>query len=246
MKYDQDIEQLLPWYVKDLLSNEDKARVEGYLADHPQMRAQLLLIEEEEGAVQQVHDALGGPRPGGLDSLMARIDMEEAQKAPLKAEIGKAGAGLKGWFGAFLDGLSRPALQMAGVAAAVVVVAQAAIIGGLVYGERDGSSSGQQVVAVQQQAVKAPGSFKTASGKQSGSIQQDGSKFLIAFGKEAKISDVSKLLKSHGASILSGPKAGGMYEIFVAKSKLPEDGPKGLVKKLGQDKNLVRFVSIAK
>jgi hypothetical protein len=252
MKYDQDIEQLLPWYAKDLLSDEEKSQVDRYLADHPDMRAQLQLIEEENVASQQVHDALGGPRPGGLDRLMARIDVEDSAKDPV-GQISQAGNGLLAKIGGFFDGFSRPALQMAGMAAAVVIVAQALVIGGML--QQDGSmpAGANQVASAPEPMlepnVEANRSFKTASVKKSASMaasEQAGAKLLIAFNSDAKVSDINALLKSSSATIVAGPKAGGMYEIFVAEAKLPEGGAKMLSKDLTENKALVKFVSVTK
>ncbi|WP_141401206.1 hypothetical protein [Cohaesibacter gelatinilyticus] len=246
MKYDQDIEQMLPWYAKDLLSDEEKSQVDRYLDDYPDMRAQLQLIEEENIASQQVHDALGGPLPGGLDRLMARIDVEESAKDPV-GQISQAGNGLLAKVAGLFDGFSRPALQIAGMAAAVVIVVQALVIGGMLRQDTSGPVEGGQVASVP--TIEPSGAFKTASGKKNAMMAasaQVGAKLLIAFKSDAKVSDISALLKISSATIVAGPKAGGIYEIFVAEDKLPEGGAKMLSKDLAQQKTLVKFVSVTK
>ena len=40
----EEIEMLLPWYVTGRLDRADRARVEGYLARHPDVAAQLDLV----------------------------------------------------------------------------------------------------------------------------------------------------------------------------------------------------------
>ena len=43
----EEIEALLPWFVRGTLAAGDRARVDSYLARHPDMRLQLDLVREE-------------------------------------------------------------------------------------------------------------------------------------------------------------------------------------------------------
>ena len=50
---------LLPWYVTGRLDRADAARVESYLARHPQIAAQLDLIRAEREETVMANEALG-------------------------------------------------------------------------------------------------------------------------------------------------------------------------------------------
>lgn len=231
MKYDQEIEELLPWYAKDLLEPEQKARVDAYLADHPDMRIQLDLIAQEDEASQQIHASLGAPRPGGLDALMAKIDAEGAPATQAGAHSSKSSS-LWAYVQNFLRSFQTPGMQMAAMAAALVIVAQAVIIGGLV----DPSSQNGQGGVGQ--------SFKVASGKDP-AVVSSGVRLLLSFHADTKIAEITALLSKSKAKIVGGPKAGGFYEIAVSDKDLPEGGVKALKASFASN-STVRFVSVQK
>ncbi len=236
MTYDPEIEKLLPWYAKGLLEAKDQQSVESYLAAHPEMRVQLELIEEEALAVEQQHAALGAPAPGGLDRLLADIDGLQAQEE--QAQAGAAGLlesfreGIK----RFLGNFSSPAMQLTGAVAAVVIVAQAVIIGGLM--DRSVENVAAQVPA-----------FTTAAGPDAAASNvlaaQDVAIFLVAFNKDARMEEINVLLKSLSAKIVAGPKAGGFYQIQIRKDLLSEGGDVTVLERLKANPDLVQFVSIS-
>ncbi|WP_319533542.1 hypothetical protein [uncultured Cohaesibacter sp.] len=226
MTYEPEIEKLLPWYAKGLLEPQETAQVDAYLADNPEMRMQLDLIAEEDVAVEQIHASLGAPQPGGLDRLMAEIDALEAKQAPVTHAANSLASKLKGFLGNF----STPGMKFAAMAAALVVIVQGVVIGGLIEGGRDAT---------------APGSFTTASGPQEVMQVVDGAVFLVAFQKDARMDAVAALLKAQSARIISGPKAGGFFELEVPKNKLPEGGAKAVVEALKSNGDLIKFVSVS-
>lgn len=228
MKYDAEIEKLLPWYSKGLLSSEETKQVEDYLAQHPEMKVQLDLIAEEQLAIEQQHAALGAPQPGGLERLLADIDALEANEASLSQKTSSFMDGLSGFFASFRN----PGVQLAAMAAALLIVAQGVVIGSL--------------STIEPIAPNVPGQFKTASGPEKSEVMVQGVKFLIAFNSNASLSDVAKLLKSISATITGGPKAGGFYEIAVLEGKLPEGGAEAVLKILQSKTDLVKFASISK
>ena len=238
MTYDTEIEKLLPWYAKGLLDSDDQQKVEAYLDANPEMRMQLDLIAEEDAAIEQQHNALAPPAPGGLDRLMADIDALEAREAPVAHAVGqasKAGTGIVDYFKSLLASFSSPGMQFAGVAAALVIVAQAVFITSMMQGDpgEPGAASGGK------------GTFKTASGPEQ-TVEVKGAKFLLAFKKDAKMDDVAKLLKSQSARIVAGPKAGGFFEIVIDEAKLPEGGTKAVLDALKARKDLIGFASVSK
>ena len=224
MTYDPEIEKLLPWYAKGLLEPDEQKQVDAYLADHPDMRMQLGLINEEIAAVEQQHAALGAPGSDGFERLIADIDRIEAKQAPITDAVDALLEKVRDFFSSF----SRPGMQFAGIAAAVVIVVQGVVISTVLMGEQAAS-------------VSEPG-FRTASGPEQ-AAPSDEAMLLIAFKPAANMAEVAKLLKTHSAKIVGGPKAGGFFEIAIPSGKLPEGGVASVVKALKETPELVQFVS---
>ncbi len=230
MTYDPEIEKLLPWYAKGLLEPHETEQVEAYLAANPEMRMQLDLIADEDMAIAEQHAALGAPKPGGLDRLMAGIDALEAKEAPLQT----AAKGMWQRIQDVLGNLASPGMQFATAAAAVVIVAQGVIIGGLMQ---------DNPAAPMSPSVSGP--FTTASGPEQ-MVAEDGARFLVVFNGEASMADVAKFLKSQHAAIVTGPKAGGFFELLVPSAKLPEGGADAVLESLKSNKDLVKFASVSR
>ena len=231
MTYDPEIEKLLPWYAKGLLEPDETAKVDIYLAAHPEMRMQLDLIEEEITAIDQQHAALGAPSPDGLQRLLGDIDALEAKEAPITQAASNAATGLMDKVKSFFAGFSSPGMQFAGMAAAFVVVAQGVIIGGLLSSDPTPQTTQP--------------SYTTASGQQQ-KAEAEGSVFLVAFKKDARMSDVAALLKDLSAKIVTGPKGGGFFEIMVPTAKLPEGGADAVLDALKARADLIQFASAVK
>ena len=228
MTYDPEIEKLLPWYAKGLLGADDMAKVEGYLSAHPEMRLQLDLINEEIVAVDQQHAAMGAPAAGGLDRLMADIDALEGRKG---ANLASVSDGFVARVRSFFAGFQSPGMQLAGALAAVVIVAQAVVLTGLLS-----HHSGQPVDQVR---------FATASGPEQMQAQMlDGARLLIAFQPQADMGSITALLKQVKGTFVAGPKAGGFFEILVPGKALPDGGAQILVDRLKEQQSLVKFVAV--
>jgi hypothetical protein len=182
----EEIEMLLPWYATGRLDRADMAKVESYLARHPQVARQLDLVREEQEQAVAANEALGWPSAGAADRLMARLPA-----APRGGSPWRAGAlffqGLREFFAAPTAGGVRWAA--AGVAALLAV--QTATIATLLLSDRGGT-------------------YQQASGRQSGTA---GITALVAFTDEATAPAISRLLAEFDASIVDGPRSGGLYKI---------------------------------
>ena len=66
----EQIEALLPWYVTGKLDAAGCGRVETYMARHPEMRRQLVLIDEDRDVAQRVNAAIVPPRTLSADRLL--------------------------------------------------------------------------------------------------------------------------------------------------------------------------------
>jgi hypothetical protein len=209
----QEVEMLLPWYATGEISEQDRKRVERYLADHPEIANQLELIEDERTASIVANEALGAPAAGSLERLMARVDSD--------ATVNDKSASL---FNAMITKLFSPGermLQLGAIAAVVVIMVQAVVIGALVTGPQ-------------------PSTYETAS---EGSGQQitSGARLLIAFSEDASAGNIAKLLSEVDARIVDGPRADGIYEIRLVNKDLTPDQVDELVTKLRSTKDLIRF-----
>lgn len=194
----EEIEMLIPWYVMGRIDDADRERVERYLEDHPEARDQLELVREEIAGTDALSEALGAPRAGSLSKLLADI---EAADGPAIAR-GQAPS-LAERLSAWLPDFNSPALQMAGIAAAVLIVAQAVVIGTLVGG-RDGGAQ-----------------YETASEGGAPTLQA-GTRLLVSFSPDATAKAITTLLSDMDATIVSGPKGSGLFEIRVSDKKLSE------------------------
>lgn len=187
-----EIEALLPWYVSGKLDARTRARVDRYLETHPESRAHLELVRQESDESIAVNESIAPPGPEALDRLRASI-AAAPQRRPLWTQLTER---LADW----ISGLAPPQLALAAVAAALVVMLQAAVIGALVL-ER-----------------ASPPAYQTASDDVT---VGEGTELLVGFAETATVGEVSAILKKLDAVVVDGPRA-GLYRI-----RLPEQGDEG-------------------
>lgn len=196
----EEIEALLPWYAAGALSHAERAQVEAALEARPELRASLATIEEDLGETVAANEALGAPSP----AVWQRI-VQGVAAAPRKPSLS---ARLGGWLGLAAPARS-PWLAVAGVTAALVIALQATAIVGLLRSGAEKPAYG--TVTAPTQAAK-------------------GADVLIVFASDAKFDDVTAFLKAHAASIVAGPKAGGLYELRVGDKALAKPEMDALLK----------------
>jgi hypothetical protein len=205
---------MLPWYAVGALGERDARRLEAALASDKDLAAHLAEVREELAATVEVNDALGAPSHRSVDALFARIDMEPARRASPVAQIS---AGLSD----FLASLSPRTLAWGACAAALIICVQIAALGAAV-------------------APHVEGGFQTASAP--GSPTEQGALVLVRFTASARMGEVSAYLNANGASIVSGPAAGGFYRVRVANTPLPKDKLREVIAKFGKSA-LVDFIA---
>ena len=83
---DPRIEELLPFYVLDALSKEERELVESYLEQNPEARAQMQDLQSGAAALPYVVSPLEPPRHV-KEALMARVtaDAQSSERAPARA-----------------------------------------------------------------------------------------------------------------------------------------------------------------
>ncbi|MFI4973633.1 MAG: hypothetical protein ACHP84_03725 [Caulobacterales bacterium] len=211
----QELEALLPWHAAGTLSPREAEKLEAALASDPELARRYDLAREEMAATIHLNETLGAPSARAMDALFAKIDAEPVRRATPSLDLGARISG-------FFADLSPRTLAWATAALAVVIVAQAAVIGGGALNQKSG------------------GEFTTASGPKAG--VQTGAFVLIQFAPDAASSDVTAFLEANHAQIVEGPKPGGIYRVRVAAAGLPKDKLADIVQRLEKDK-AVAFVA---
>jgi anti-sigma-K factor RskA len=211
----ETIEELLPWHAAGTLSRSDAQRVEEALANDRELARRFELIREELGETIHLNESLGAPSARAMEQLFAKIDAEApvARKTSVSFNLGA-------WLSGVVASLSPRALAYSATAAALAIVLQAAVITGVVVGDRTSSESYQTV-----------------------SLPTDKTYAMVRFAPGASAADITKFLETHKASVVEGPKLGGMYQVRVAETKLSKDEAAALVKKMQAEDKIISFIA---
>src|SRR5262245_7582334 len=212
----QDIEDLLPWHAAGTLSRRDAQRIEEALTNDRELARRFELVREELGETIHLNETLGAPSARAMQKLFAQI---EAEAPARKASTFSLGA----WLTEFVSSFSPRTLAYSGIAAALAIMLQAAVITGVLVNDGTGGSS-----------------FTTASHQPAAA----GSFAMVRFAPQATAADITAFLEKHQVSLVEGPKAGGMYKVKVAATKLPKEETVRLVKRIQDDsKVIVGFIA---
>jgi anti-sigma-K factor RskA len=213
----QDIEAMLPWHAAGTLNRRDAERVEAALANDNELRKQYQLVREELGETIRLNESLGAPSARAMERLFAKIEMEPARKQ-------SASMGLRARVTEFMAGFSARKLAFAASAAAVVIVAQAAVL--TTFAVKDyGPASGETTELA---------SFR----------DNESSMAMIRFAPSATSSEITSFLSAHKAAIVEGPRAGGMYRVRLAVPALPKEQLDRVVRELKSETNVVSFIAV--
>jgi len=189
------IEELLPWYAAGTLDPQNVRRVEEALAREPRLQASLRLIREDQDETIALNQSLGAPGGQAWARVLAACEAE-----PKKPSLATRLASLVSLAGRWAEQNPRR-LGWATVAAAVVIMAQGATIMSLLP------------------TARGP-TYQTAS--QESAISQ-GVTILVAFAPDARLDQVAELLQKHNASIVEGPRGGGLFRVRVGDKGLTKD-----------------------
>src|SRR5947199_3133061 len=130
-----DVEALLPWHAAGTLNRRDSDRVEQALAGDRELARRYELVREELAETIHLNETLGAPSTRAMENLFAAIDAEEARSPQRRRSLD---LGRRVW--AFLSGLTPRTLAWTAMAAVFAIVAQAAIIAGVLLKEETPSS----------------------------------------------------------------------------------------------------------
>jgi hypothetical protein len=214
-----ELEPLLPWHAAGTLSPADAARVEAALAADPELARHFALVREEMSETVRLNEALGVPSARARDALMAAIDAE-ARRYPRAA----AGA----WLTRLLANLSPRTLAWAATAAALVIVAESGLLATLLVGPGGTTYETASVPpprSTTQETASAPLSMQrgiTIEPAPAPRAAQVGSYVLVRFAPTASASEITQFLDANKASVVDGPKPGGLYRLRVAAGSQDE------------------------
>lgn len=210
-----DIEDLLPWHAAGTLDPRDMQRVEAALARDSELARRYELVREELAQTVHLNETLGTPSPRAMTALFAKIDAEPARRPSASIDLG---ARIRDFFAT----LSPRTLAWSASAAALVIVLQAAVIGGMAIKEKNARGY---------ETASAPTSFAGA-----------GTYAFIRFQPQASAADITAFLATNKFSVADGPTAGGLYRVRIATAKLARPDIDRIVKTSQQNK-VVGFIA---
>jgi anti-sigma-K factor RskA len=216
----EPIEALLPWYAAGTLDDAETAAVEKALAADAGLRAQLALIREDQADVIHAAESIAAPSTRMAGKLFAAID---AESTPAALQPPRQLPWLE-QLGIWLGALTPRKLAFAALSAAALVALQAGIVAALM-------------------AARTPGAtYEVASG--SGNTTSGAHSVLVAFEPTARLEQITALLGELNASIVEGPRAGGLFRLRFADSG-DSTAMASRLARLNNAKGIVRLVAPA-
>ena len=214
-RQDRDaIDELLPWHAAGTLSRREAAEVDKALASDPELARRFGLVCEELSETIHLNESLGAPSARAMEKLFAAIDAEGG----LARRPSVAGGGFTGRITDLFAAFSPRHMAWASAAAAIVILLQAGVIGGVLLRQHP-----TELASVAEMAPTAAGSYA-----------------LVRFTPQASAADITAFLDSRKAAIVDGPR-GGMYRVRVAETTLGKDELARLVKGMQDDHAVVGF-----
>jgi anti-sigma factor RsiW len=215
-----EIEMLLPWYAAGTLNRREAAQVEAALAADPALAERLEWVRAEFAQEIYINEEAASPPDSDVKALFAKIDALPARRPGTLAASAPTFADR---IAEFLAALSPRTLAWSGAAAALVILLQAGVIGGIVFKEI--SSGGSETASV---PANTPA---------------NGSYVLIRFQPQATAADIASFLAANKLSIVEGPSSGGgLYRVRVAETKLAKPKLTDFMNKLQNDK-VIGFIA---
>jgi len=207
----QEIENLLPWHAAGTLSRRDAERVEQALAQDEELARRFGLVREELAETIHLNESLGAPSARAMEKLFAAIEAESATSRKPSFSLG-----LRTKVSEFLAGFAPRTVAFAGIAAALVIMLQAGVIGSML--------------------LKSDPGYVTSSAPD---VKVDSIDLYVNFVPQATADDVTKFLRAHDAKIVDGPKGAGTYRVQFAVTGTPKEETARLLKEMQQSRNIV-------
>ena len=212
-----ELEALLPWHATGTLNRRDADRVEQALAGDRDLARRYDLVREELAETIHLNETLGAPSARAMEKLFAAIDAEEA-RSPRRRRSFDLGQRIS----EFLSGLAPRTLAWSATVAVLAILAQAAIIAGVVLRE-DGAATGPKLAS-----AVSRGSFA-----------------VIRSAPQATADEITKFLGAYKATLVEGPlkAGGGLYRIRLAESQLPPGEAGKIIRQMQEESRIVGFIA---
>ncbi len=187
-------DELLPFYVNDTLSPDDRAWFEAYLREHPAANEELHWVDSLQARLREDVPAVSSEV--GMERVLRRIRSEHpAPQRPRQSAQRSTLQRAREWLASLVP---QPMLRPAFAAALAVVVAQGAVIAMLV-GQHDDDS---QIRALQATVV------------------DHGPYLKVNFKPDARETDIRLLLVKVNGSLAAGPGQLGDYYVRVPEEHI--------------------------
>jgi anti-sigma-K factor RskA len=203
-----EIEALLPWYAAGTLRRRDRQRVEAALRNDPDLARQAELAREELAETISLNESLGVPTARAMDRLMAAINNEA-----LAARRHASPRVVAGRFAAFIAGFSPRTLAIAASVACLAIALQASVLVSMLA-----KPAVEQNVAAKD-AVRGRGTYA-----------------MVRFAREASAAEITRFLENNQATLVDGPRPGGVYRVRIAMTKLARDEFTRIVSRMREDR----------
>jgi hypothetical protein len=205
----EDIEALLPWHAAGTLTPRDAERVGKAIAGDRELARRFEIVREEVNETILLNETLGAPSARAKEKLFAAIDAEPPPRPQNSRHFINRLA-------VIMTSFSRRTLAWAGSAAVLVLALEVGVIVTMLVRNKSGQDTELASAGV-----------------------TDASLAIIRFSPTANAADITKFFEVNKASVVEGPKSGGMYTI-----RLPAVGKEknDLIKQV-QAQSIVEFVA---
>jgi len=183
---EEDVMELLPWYVTGKTTPEESAAIERSLSNSPRLQAELAMARRERQVSVNSMQSIGEPSPDLLKNVMAQLDGAR-QWAPIAKERESDAANI---FARLFGLASTPALRLVAVAACLIIVIEGA--------------------AIVKLAGTGSGTYQTASAPDTSAA---GPHLIVQFQPKAGMAAIGGVLADLDAGIIRGPMPDGSYVI---------------------------------
>jgi hypothetical protein len=214
-----ELEALLPWHATGTLNRRDSDRVERALEGDRELARRYDLVREELAETIHLNETLGAPSARAMEKLFAAIDAEEA-RSPRRRRSFDLGQRIS----ELLSGFAPRTLAWSATVAALAILAQAAIIAGVVLREDS-----------------APTGPKLSSAVSRGAFA------VVRFAPQATAAEITNFLGAYKATLVEGPlkSGGGLYRIRLAESQLPPGEVGKIIRQMQEESRIVGFIAVA-
>ena len=190
------VAELVPWYVNGTLEGRDRDAVTAHLPGCPACREEVARCQTLAAAVQSAVDAAGAPGPGGLERVLASIELLEAKGARRTGWRGWWPAGVE-WVGDLFQRTPGPVRWSLAAQAALLV-----LVVGLTVGP----------------GVRSPRTpYRTLADDGEQRVGQE-ALIHVVFTEDITERELRTLLRRVEGRIVDGPSALGLYTVDVRAS----------------------------